>query len=86
MYILLSLFIVGEINTTELIQNSPTKSDYPNAGAVVLLERQVFEVNQDKTSSLTRELLVKIFDDRGKAEYGDIQKLIIILTVRNLSS
>ncbi|MDD2890423.1 MAG: DUF3857 domain-containing protein [bacterium] len=76
MYLLLSLFIAGIASATnpeELIKNSPTKAQYPNAGAVVLLDRQVLKINEDKTSSVSRELIVKVFDDRGKAEYGDIK-------------
>lgn len=65
--------IIGQGEISECIKNSPAKSDYPGAGAVVLFEKQVFEVNPDNTSSLYYELVVKIFDDRGKAEYGDIK-------------
>lgn len=70
---LLKTNVVGQGEISEWIKNSPAKSDYPGAGAVMLFEKQVFEVNPDNTSSLCCELVIKIFDDRGKAEYGDIK-------------
>ncbi|MCK4353354.1 DUF3857 domain-containing protein [candidate division WOR-3 bacterium] len=77
MWLFLSLFItlsLQEVNIEKLIKNSPGKEKYPDAGALVLLDRKILEVYPDKSTSSSRYLVVKIFNDRGKSEYGDIKQ------------
>ena len=70
----LSLFVLLGVQDVEsLINQTPTCKDYPKAGAVVLLDRKVLEIHNDLSSSSSRELLIKVFNDRGKGKYGDIK-------------
>ncbi|MCK4307795.1 DUF3857 domain-containing protein [candidate division WOR-3 bacterium] len=73
-WVLSLLIILGIQDVEGFINQAPTKSDYPKAGAVVLLDRKILEVHNDLSSSTSRELLIKIFNDRGKGEYGDLKE------------
>jgi len=57
----------------ELIKNSPEQIDYPNAGAVILLYENHLEILEDRTAIEKSHFLVKILNDRGKEEYGEIR-------------
>jgi transglutaminase-like putative cysteine protease len=57
-----------------LVGNSPKFSDYPDAGAVVLFEQIVIEINSDGSSTTNGYFLVKILRDRGKTEFGDMKR------------
>lgn len=69
---ILIFFVPKDID--QLIKDSPTQKEYPGAGALILLDRKIIEVYNDYSTSTTRHLIVKIFDDRGKSEYGDIKE------------
>ncbi|GAB4114556.1 MAG: DUF3857 domain-containing protein [Candidatus Caldatribacteriota bacterium] len=70
-------FIVQEegsegINVRELIANSPSAEEYPEASAAILLNETRREVNQDGTSSTTYHQVIKIFNKRGIEKYGEV--------------
>ncbi len=57
-----------------IIKNSPGAKQYPNAGALVLLHQKDLLVGEEGNYEIKEHLVVKIFNDRGKREYGDIKR------------
>jgi len=71
----IGVFTVGEIENTfirDLIENAPGQEEYPNAGAIILLENEKFEILPDYTATDEVHFLVKILNDRGKS-YGEVE-------------
>ena len=60
----------GQIKT--LLERTPRQEDYPEAGAVILLADEEFEVFEDNTSEYRFHSKVKIFNDRGKKSFSEI--------------
>jgi tetratricopeptide (TPR) repeat protein len=56
----------------DLIENAPGQEDYPNAGAIILLDDEKFEILPDYTAMDETHFIVKIFNDRGK-HYGEVE-------------
>jgi len=56
-----------------LIKNTPGKAEYPNAGAIILLDDETFRVSSDYSAIEEFHFLVKILNDRGKEKYGEIK-------------
>ncbi len=56
----------------ELIVNAPGQEEYPNAGAIILLDNGKFEILPDFTARDKVHFIVKILNDRGK-HYGEVQ-------------
>ena len=54
------------------IGNAPDVSQYPDAGAVMLLNKISYEVTDKGRLRYTIHWIVKIFNDRGIAEFGEI--------------
>ena len=59
-------------NLKEIIENSPKQEDYPEAGAVILLADEEFEVFEDATAIFDLHFMVKIFNERGKEQFSEI--------------
>ncbi len=58
----------------EIIKNSPGPDQYPDAGALILLHEKDLRVGEEGNYEISEHLVVKIFNDRGKKEFGDIKK------------
>lgn len=58
----------------EILKNSPGSDQYPNAGALVLLHQKDLRVDGESNYEIWEHLVVKIFNDRGKREFGDIKR------------
>jgi len=56
-----------------LIETSPGQSEYPNAGAVILLSDKNFKILSDYTAVQEIHSLIKILNDRGKEKYGEVK-------------
>ena len=56
----------------DLIVNAPGQEDYPNAGAIILLDNGKFEILPDFTATDEVHFIVKILNDRGK-HYGEVE-------------
>jgi len=54
-----------------LVKNAPTQQDFPNAGAVILLNDEQFKINLDFTATYESHIVVKILNERGK-DYAEI--------------
>jgi hypothetical protein len=72
MFLLLAL--VALFTPQDLIKNSPGISEYPDAGAIILLDRETMAVEENGSITKFRYLLIKILNDRGISEYGDIKQ------------
>ena len=58
----------------QLIRHAPKFSDYPEAGALILLKQVVVNIHKDGSSTVDEHFLVKILRDRGKTEFGDLKR------------
>ncbi len=56
-----------------LIETSPGQSEYPNAGAIILLSNRNFKILNDYTAVQEYHSLIKILNDRGKEKYGEVK-------------
>jgi len=76
LFLLIGVGIKGlaqEESMEEIVRNSPSASDYPQAGALILLD-DTKVVLTDQGSTTQRHLLVKLFKKRGIEEWGDIKQ------------
>jgi hypothetical protein len=64
--------LASEIET--LVESAPGHEVYPEAGALILLDRKVVTVDKNNNGTMERYLVVKIFEDRGRDEFGDISQ------------
>ncbi len=55
-----------------LIKTSPGSTEYPNAGAIVLLDDERLKILSDGTAVQTTHFMVKILNERGK-HYGEVE-------------
>ncbi len=58
----------------KMVRESPRFSEYPEAGAVILLEQVVHEINGDGSAVTSEHFLVKILRDRGKTKFADLKR------------
>lgn len=72
LFILILPLFGSEIDS--IIKNAPSERDYPDAGALILLDRTTLRVDKDKNTLKERYLVIKILKDRGREEYGDIKQ------------
>ena len=54
------------------ISTAPDVSEYPNAGAIILLDKLSYEVTNEGTTRYTIHQIVKICNERGIAQFGEI--------------
>jgi len=57
----------------EIILNSPSAEEYPEAGAAILLNEHEYIVKEDNTMVEKIHRIIKIFNVRGREKYGEIQ-------------
>jgi transglutaminase-like putative cysteine protease len=69
-FCLLTSALGAEIDA--LIASAPGHDAYPEAGALVLLDRKVVTVDKNNSATMERYLVVKIFEDRGRDDFGEI--------------
>lgn len=63
---------IADEEVKQLIRTAPGNKEYPDAGAVVLLDEEVHVVHADNTKTTTIHALIKILNDRGKG-FGEVQ-------------
>jgi hypothetical protein len=56
----------------DLIRSASGHEAYPEAGALILLDRKVVTVDKNNSATMERYLVVKIFEDRGRDEFGEV--------------
>jgi hypothetical protein len=69
-FVLVTLSFGSEIDS--ILKAAPGHAAYPEAGALILLDRKVVTVDKNNSTTLDRYLVVKIFEDRGRDDFGEI--------------
>ncbi len=69
----LSEDILSAQNIKEILDSAPSQKDYPEAGAIILLAQESFEVFEDNTAVFDMYFRAKIFNERGKRAFSEIQ-------------
>jgi len=72
---LLTSALASEVD--ELIRSAPGHEAYPEAGALILLDRKVVTVDRNNSTTMERYLVVKIFEDRGRDDFGEVTQRFI---------
>jgi hypothetical protein len=70
--VLVALSFGSEIDS--IIKAAPGHEAYPEAGALVLLDRKVVTVDKNNSATMERSLVVKIFEDRGRDDFGEVSQ------------
>lgn len=55
----------------ELLRNAPSETDYPQAGALILLAEEEVEVSPQDNQITTLHYLIKILNERGKEDFSE---------------
>jgi hypothetical protein len=66
------LSFAGAAEIDSILKAAPGHDAYPEAGALILLDRKVVTVDKNNSATTERYLVVKIFEDRGRDEFGEI--------------
>lgn len=66
-------FAIAKENLQDLIKNAPKAEDYPNASAIYILSEVECKYNNDGTGTERVHKIVKIFTDRGRKAFGEVQ-------------
>ncbi len=71
--------LIGQTEYTDekinqLVKDSPKFSDYPEAGAAILMQQIVHEINSDGSAITDEHIVIKIMRDRGKEKFGDLKR------------
>lgn len=82
-----------EDEIAQMIANAPGPEQYPQAGALILLQQQNVRYAEDYSAVGDELLVVKILQDRGKNDFGDIKRrynsdsdsLVVIRAVTHLA-
>lgn len=68
--VLITLSFGAEIDS--IIKAAPGHDAYPEAGALILLDRKTVTVDKNNSTTLDRYLVIKLFEDRSRDEFGEI--------------
>jgi hypothetical protein len=58
----------------QMIADAPRPEQYPQAGALILVQQRNVRYAEDLSAEADELLVVKLMQDRGKDEYGDIKR------------
>jgi len=59
-------------DVSQLITTTPTQKDYPDASSIIIFDNAERVVHSDGTSSLTYHRVIKILNERGRENYGEV--------------
>ena len=62
----------GDISTLSLLSNSPEQEDYPEASAIVLLDKSIIQLNIDGSNAEKTHRIVKILNEKGRTAYSQV--------------
>jgi tetratricopeptide (TPR) repeat protein len=68
----LTLSAIEDEEIKRIVKNAPGAEEYPNAGAVILLDEVCYSVHENHTMTTRIHRLIKILNDRGK-DFGEVQ-------------
>ena len=57
----------------EIIENSPTIEDFPNASSVILFCKEETKITKDNKQEYLIHAMVKILNDKGRVEWGEVE-------------
>jgi len=63
--------VKDEIDISEILKNAPDAEDYPDANAVILLDTETLDINEDISYKYLHHRIVKIFNKKGK-KFGQV--------------
>ncbi|MFQ6043335.1 MAG: DUF3857 domain-containing protein, partial [Candidatus Poribacteria bacterium] len=60
-----------ETDISDILKNAPNADDYPDANAVVLLDAETLDINEDISYEYSNHRIVKIFNEKGQ-KFGQV--------------
>jgi len=60
-----------ETDISDILKNAPNAEDYPGANAVVLLDTETLDINEDISYEYSSHRIVKIFNEKG-GKFGQV--------------
>ncbi|MBM3236804.1 DUF3857 domain-containing protein [Candidatus Poribacteria bacterium] len=60
-----------DTDISEILKNAPNADDYPAANAVVLLDTETLDINEDISYEYSNHRIVKIFNEKGQ-KFGQV--------------
>ena len=70
--LIFSVGVMAKVNPNELLENAPTKDNYPEAGGIYLKNETIADFTGEKTKIRSRKV-IKIFNSRGAKDYGEFK-------------
>ena len=61
-----------DISALSLLSNSPGQEDYPEASAIVLLDKSIIQLNVDGSNTEKTHRIVKILNEKGRTAYSQV--------------
>ena len=62
-----------EEEVAQMVADAPAAESYPQAGALVLIDRQTTRYNEDLSAVTDKHLVVKLLQDRARYDFADIK-------------
>lgn len=62
----------SDISVLSLLSNSPEPEDYPEASAIVLLDKAIIQLNIDGSNTEKTHRIVKILNEKGRTSYSQV--------------
>jgi hypothetical protein len=69
-----ALRLYSDEDVAAMVKGAPTEEKFPQAAGVILLSQRITTVNADHSVVRDEHLVVKILQDRGKDQYGDVKR------------
>lgn len=63
--------VFSEQDIISMVKNAPSLKEFPQAGAIILLNQKIININADGSRQVDLHLVIKMLTDRGKGRYGD---------------
>ncbi|MCD6539702.1 MAG: DUF3857 domain-containing protein [Candidatus Omnitrophica bacterium] len=57
----------------EIVEDSPTSLDFPDASSVILLCKEKVKITPDNKQETTFHLMVKVLTDKGRQDWGEVE-------------
>ncbi|HEC70121.1 MAG TPA: DUF3857 domain-containing protein [Candidatus Omnitrophica bacterium] len=57
----------------EIVENSPTSLDFPDASSVILFCKEKIKITPENKQETTLHLMVKVLNDKGRQNWGEVE-------------
>ncbi|MFC1754588.1 DUF3857 domain-containing protein [Thermoproteota archaeon] len=64
---------LSEGKIEEILSSAPGQDEYPQAGAVILLAEETFEIFEDNTALIDMHFRIKILNERGRQAFSEVK-------------